>query len=153
MTWTPYPLPKKVNEKKKQNKKNRECLKLTMELYFYHLLAEKPCLGCGVFIGLKNLLIPLIRECCFKKCFFRSSVIREHIRVCSFRGIQKRIFDPRFRGRKEREIRNWICNLSQTHCSMHDSVSRNDVFSTVCQIMRLYSADFLVGSSNSDDGT
>ena len=32
----------------------------------------------------------------------------------SFRRIQKRIFDPRFarfRGRKEREIRNWICNL------------------------------------------
>ena len=40
--------------------------------------------------------------------------------VYSFRRIQKRIFDPRFtkfRGRKEREIRNWICdlgNLSQT---------------------------------------
>ena len=36
------------------------------------------------------------------------------LRVCSFRRIQKRIFDPRFarfRGRKEREIRNWICNL------------------------------------------
>ena len=35
--------------------------------------------------------------------------------VCSFRRIEKRIFDPRFarfRGRKEREIRNWICNLS-----------------------------------------
>ena len=34
--------------------------------------------------------------------------------VCSFRRIQKRIFDlrfARFRGRKEREIRNWICNL------------------------------------------
>ena len=34
--------------------------------------------------------------------------------VCSFRRIQKRIFDPmfaRFGGRKEREIRNWICNL------------------------------------------
>ena len=31
------------------------------------------------------------------------------VRVCSFRRIQKRIFDPRFarfRGRKEREIRN-----------------------------------------------
>ena len=83
-------------------------------------------------------------------------MIREHIRVCAFRRIQKRIFDPRFagfRGRKEREIRNWICNLSQTDCSMHDSLSRNDVFSTVCQIMRLYSADFLVGSSNSDNGT
>ena len=66
--------------------------------------------------------------------FSELSVIREHIRVFSFRRIQKRIFDPRFagfRGRKEREIRNWICNLSQTHCSMHDSLSRNDVFSTV----------------------
>ena len=76
-----------------------------------------------------------------QKMFFRNSVIREHIRVCSFRRVQKRIFDPSFagfRGRKEREIRNWICNLSQTHCSMHDSLSRNDVFSTVCQIMRLY---------------
>ena len=39
------------------------------------------------------------------------------IRVCSFRRIQKRIFYPRFagfRGRKEREIRNWICNLGNT---------------------------------------
>ena len=38
-------------------------------------------------------------------------MIRKHLRVCSFRRIQKRIFDPRFagfRGRKEREIRNWI---------------------------------------------
>ena len=36
------------------------------------------------------------------------------LRVWSFRRIQKRIFDPRFagpRGRKEREIRNWICSL------------------------------------------
>ena len=39
---------------------------------------------------------------------------------CSFKRIQKRISDPRFagfRGRKEREIQNWICdlgNLSQT---------------------------------------
>ena len=34
--------------------------------------------------------------------------------MCSFRRIQKRIFDPgfaRFLGQKEREIRNWICNL------------------------------------------
>ena len=36
------------------------------------------------------------------------------LRVCSFQRIQKRIFDPRFagfRGRKEPEIQNWICNL------------------------------------------
>ena len=36
------------------------------------------------------------------------------LRVWSFRRIQERIFDPRFaglRGRKEREIRNWICSL------------------------------------------
>ena len=49
-----------------------------------------------------------------KMSFSELSVIREDIRVCSFRRIQKRIFDPRFagfRGRKEREIRNWICNL------------------------------------------
>ena len=39
---------------------------------------------------------------------------RSSLRVCSFRRIQKRIFDSRFarfRGRKEREIRNWISNL------------------------------------------
>ena len=36
-----------------------------------------------------------------------------NFRVCSFRRVQKRIFDPRFArfcGRKEREIRNWVCN-------------------------------------------
>ena len=36
------------------------------------------------------------------------------LRVCSFRRIQKRIVNPRFagfRGRNERETRNWICNL------------------------------------------
>ena len=34
--------------------------------------------------------------------------------ACSFMRIQKRSFDMRFagvRGRKERDIRNWICNL------------------------------------------
>ena len=52
-------------------------------------------------------------------------------RVCSFRRIQKRIFYPRFarfRGQKEREIRNWICNLGQI-CNLW-------------QIMRLYRAEF-----------
>ena len=40
--------------------------------------------------------------------------------MCTFRQTQKRIIGPRFagfRGRKEREIQNWICNrgnLSQT---------------------------------------
>ena len=42
----------------------------------------------------------------FDFCFFQW--------VFSFRGIQKRSFDLRFagvRGRKESDIRNWICNL------------------------------------------
>ena len=88
----------------------------------------------------------LLREMFFSEL----SVIREHIRVFSFRRIQKRIFDRRFagfRGRKEREIRNWICNLSQTHCGMHDSLSRNDVFLLFANYV------IMVGSSNSDDGT
>ena len=65
----------------------------------------------------------------------------------AFKRIQKQISDPRFagfRGRKEREIRNWICdlgNLLQTRVICM-SLSRNDMFCTVWQIMRLYGAEF-----------
>ena len=54
-----------------------------------------------------------IYSCCFY-LMICVSLFTATLRVCSFRRIQKRIFDPRFarfRGRKEREIRNWICNL------------------------------------------
>ena len=56
--------------------------------------------------------------------------------VCSFRLIQKWIFDPRFtrfRGQKEREIGNWICVTFVTfrkRVQYHGPLSRNDVFST-----------------------
>ena len=77
----------------------------------------------------------------------------------SIRRIQKRIFDPRFtrfRGRKEREIRNWICNLgnlSPTRAIMHDSLSKNDVFLQFDKLCDYTVQNLAVGSSNSDDGT
>ena len=62
--------------------------------------------------------------------------------------IQKRIFDPRFAGfcgGKEREIRNWICNLanlSQMHAICMTASQGNGSFCTVWQIKRLYGAEF-----------
>ena len=80
-------------------------------------------------------------------------------RVCSFRRIQKRIFDPRFarfRGRKEREIRNWICNLGNLSptCAICTTASQKMtcflLFDKLCD----YTVqNLVVGSLNSDDGT
>ena len=69
------------------------------------------------------------------------------IRVCSLRRIQKRIFDPRFArfpSRKERKIRNWICNLGNSQemtCFL--------LFDELCDDT---AQNFAVGNSNSDDG-
>ena len=79
------------------------------------------------------------------------------IRVCSFRRIQKRIFDPRFarlRGRKEREIRNWICNLGNLSPTIFTTASQKItcflLFDKLCD----YTVqNLVVGSSNSDEGT
>ena len=91
--------------------------------------------------------------------FSELSVIREHIRVCSFRRIQKRIFDPRFarfRGRKEREIRNWICNLgnlSPTRAICTTASQKMTCFLLFDKLCDYTVQNLVVGSSNSDDGT
>ena len=83
------------------------------------------------------------------------------LRVWSFRRIQKRIFDPRFaglRGRKEREIRNWICslgNLSQKRAICMTALKKWRVFYcltnyAIILCKSLWSA-FRI--ANSDDGT
>ena len=78
--------------------------------------------------------------------------------VCSFRRIQKRIFDPRFarfRGRKEREIRNWICNLgnlSPTGAICTTASQKNSCFLLFDKLCDYTVKNLVVGSSNSDDG-
>ena len=82
----------------------------------------------------------------------------EH-RVCSFQRIQKRIFDPRFarfRGRKEREIRNWICtlgNLSPMHAICTTASHKMTCFLLFDKLCDYTVQNLVVGSSNSDDGT
>ena len=79
--------------------------------------------------------------------------------VCSFRRIQKRIFDPRFarfRGRKEREIRNWICNLgnlSPTRAICTTASQKMTCFLLFDKLCDYTVRNLVVGSSNSDDGT
>ena len=79
--------------------------------------------------------------------------------VCSFRRIQKRIFDPRFarfRGQKEREIRNWICNLgnlSPTRAICTTASQKMTCFLLFDKLCDYTVQNLVVGSSNSDDGT
>ena len=81
------------------------------------------------------------------------------LRVCSFRRIQKRILDPRFarfRGRKEREIRNWICNLgnlSPTRAICTTASQEMTCFLLFDKLCDYTVQNIVVGSSNSDDGT
>ena len=68
------------------------------------------CLRGNYHQNIIQLTLLLGKSC----CNYTFPLSETTLRVCSFRRIQKRIFDPRFarfRGRKEREIRNWICNL------------------------------------------
>ena len=81
------------------------------------------------------------------------------LRVCSFRRIQKRIFDPRFArfcGGKEREIRNWICNLgklSPTRAICTTASKQMTCFLLFDKLCDYTVQNLVVGSSNSDDGT
>ena len=81
------------------------------------------------------------------------------LRVCSFRRIQKGIFDPRFarsRGRKEREIQNWICdlgNLSQTRAIFMTASEEMTCFPLLDKLYDYTVQNFIDGSSNSDDRT
>ena len=79
---------------------------------------------------------------------------------CSLKRIQKRISDPRFagfRGRKEREIRNWICdlrNLSQTLaiCMTAWASLEMTCFLLFDKLCDYTVRNFVIGSSNNDDG-
>ena len=85
---------------------------------------------------------------------FQINLSYKTYRVCSFRRIQKRIFDPRFArflSQKEREIRNWICNLGNL-------LPTRAICTTASQKMTCFLLfdklqNLVVGSSNSDDGT
>ena len=79
--------------------------------------------------------------------------------LCSFRRIRKWIFDPRFtgfRGRKEREIRNWMCNLgdlSQTRAICMAASPEMTCFLLFDKLCDYTVQNFVFGSSNSDDWT
>ena len=79
--------------------------------------------------------------------------------MCSFRRIQKRIFDPRFarfRGREEREIRNWICNvgnLSPTRAICTTASQKMTCFLLFDKLCDYTVKNLVVGSSNGDDET
>ena len=81
-----------------------------------------------------------------------------NLRVCSFWRIQKRIFDPRFarfHGRKEHEIRNWICNLgnlSPTRAICKTASQKVMCFLLFDKLCDYTGQNLVVGNSNSDDG-
>ena len=74
-------------------------------------------------------------------------------------AIQKRIISPRFagfRGRKEREIQNWICNLgnlSQTRAICMTAFQEMTCFLLFVKLWDYMVQNFGVGNSKSDDGT
>ena len=77
----------------------------------------------------------------------------------SFRRIQNRIFDPRFAGcggRNEREIRIWVCNLgnlSQTRAICMTPSNEMARFALFDKLSDYTVQNFVVGNTNSDDGT
>ena len=103
----------------------------------------------------------IYRFCLQNRDSTRSTVhmLRLSHRVCSFRRIRKRIFDPRFArflGRKEREIRNWICNLgnlSPTRAICTTASQKMTCFLLFDKLCDYTVQNLVVGSSNSDDGT
>ena len=94
-----------------------------------------------------------------RRLSLQNKFVGSTLRVCSFRRIQKRIFDPRFarfRGRKEREIRNWICNLgnlSPTRAVCTTASQKMTCFLLFDKLCDYTVQNLVVGSSNSDDGT
>ena len=79
--------------------------------------------------------------------------------MCSFQRVQKRNFEPGFAGfcrSKEREIWNWICNLrnlSQTRAICMTACQEMTCFQLFDKLRNYTLQNFVVGSSNSDDGT
>ena len=98
-------------------------------------------------------------SCFMQICQIKIVIWELQLGVCSFRRIQKRIFDPRFarfRGRKEREIRNWICNLgnlSPTRAICTTASQKMTCFLLFDKLCDYTVQNLVVGSSNSDDGT
>ena len=74
-------------------------------------------------------------------------------------AIQRQIIGLRFagfRGRKQREIQNWICNLgnlSQTRAICMTASQEMTCFLLFVKLWDYMVQNFLVGSSNGDDGT
>ena len=115
-------------------------------------------------LGLENKFLEnkSDRIFCVRQVYFTKSCQQVWGRVnwvCSFRRIQKRIFDPRFarfRGRKEREIRNWICNLgnlSPTRAICTTASQKMSCFLLFDKLCDYTVQNLVVGSSNSDDRT
>ena len=79
--------------------------------------------------------------------------------MCSFQRIEKQNFDSRFAGfcrSKELEIRNWICNLcnlSQTRAICITASQEMTCLLLFDKLCDYTVQSFVVGSSNSDDGT
>ena len=73
--------------------------------------------------------------------------------------IQRRIMGPRFaefRGRKQREIQNWICNLgnlSQTRAICMTAFQEMTCFLLFVKFRDYTVPNSLVSNSNGDDGT
>ena len=73
-------------------------------------------------------------------------------------AIQRRIMGPRFagfRGRKQREIQNWICNLgnlSQTRAICMTASQEMTCFLLFDKLCDYTVQKLVVGSSNSNDG-
>ena len=93
----------------------------------------------------------------------RSKVIGGHfwreIKGVFLSANPKTDFDPRFsrfRGRKEREIRKWICNLgnlSPTRAICTTASQKMTCFLLFDKLCDYTVQNLVVGSSNSDDGT
>ena len=114
---TKYPAELKSNLPMRQIPNHR----IPFDKHICFILKEKKgkrkVLWCMMLLEVKNgnqSLFVFVHSECFGYATFVEKNTQCSLWVCSFRRIQKRISDPRFArflGRKEREIRNWICNL------------------------------------------
>lgn len=141
MTWTPYPLP--TQESKWKNKKiNKQTktrmLKTLRGTLFLSFAGRKTMFRLWSLYWLEKSVDTVDKSMLLQEMFFSElSVIREHIRVFSFRRIQKRFLDPkfsRFRVRKECKIRKWICTLGEP-------LQTRLIWRPVWRIMRWYRAE------------
>ena len=126
-------------------------------------LARKRLVALGAIVNfrfqLRNIINFWYQSFTVTLVWFKDILFTCTLRVCSFRRIQKRIFDLRFArfcGRKEREIRNWICNLgnlSPTRAICMTASQEMTCFLLFDKLCDYTVQNLVVGSSNSDDGT